>query len=98
MNKSHLRIREISDGIEVRLHVVPRARRDEIAGTHDDALKIKITAPPVDDAANRAIVRFLAELLRISCSRIQIAAGERSKDKLVRIQGISPAEFLARIP
>ncbi len=98
MNKSHLRIREISDGIEVRLHVVPRARRDEIAGTHDDALKIKITAPPVDDAANRAIVRFLAELLQISRSRILIASGKHSKDKLIRVNGISPAEFLGRLP
>jgi uncharacterized protein (TIGR00251 family) len=82
-------IRETSAGIEIPLHVQPRARRSQIVGIHNRALKIKIAAPPVDDAANRAIVEFFSRLLGVSKSRVCIIAGEKSRDKVLRIDGLS---------
>jgi len=78
--------------------VLPRAKRAEIVGLHNGALKIKIAAPPVDDAANRAIVEFFAVLLGISRSKIAIISGNRSREKTLLIQGISPAAITSRIP
>ncbi|MDI9611623.1 MAG: DUF167 domain-containing protein [Acidobacteriota bacterium] len=92
-----LDLRETAQGIEVRVHVQPRARRMEIAGTHDRALKLKVAAPPVDDAANRAVVEFLASVLGIAKSSITIAAGAKSRNKTLAIRGLSPAQFLARL-
>jgi uncharacterized protein (TIGR00251 family) len=86
-------IREIESGIEVPLHVQPRARRTEIAGIHNRALKIKVSAPPVDDAANRAIVDFFSKLLDLPKSRLQIIAGGKSRNKILRINGIHLERF-----
>jgi len=90
-------IREIPSGLDVSLHVQPRARRNELAGWHNGALKLKVEAPPVDDAANQAIVRFFSQLLDIPKSRLTIASGARSRDKILRIEGISRAQFLSKI-
>jgi uncharacterized protein (TIGR00251 family) len=57
--------------------------------TEDGALKIRLTAPPVDGAANEALIKFLAEALSISRSRVEIVAGQTSRQKVVRIAGIS---------
>jgi uncharacterized protein (TIGR00251 family) len=92
-----LQIRETGRGLEIRLHVQPRARRCEIAGVFNGALKVKITAPPVDDAANRAIIGFLSGLLSLPKSGLRILAGSRSRDKVLEIRGISPDEFRLRI-
>ncbi|NLV30661.1 MAG: YggU family protein [Acidobacteria bacterium] len=92
-----LDIRETAEGVEVRLHVQPRAKRTEIAGTHNRALKLKVAAPPVDDAANHAVIRFLASVLGVARSSIAIAAGTKSRDKTVRVRGLSPAQVLARL-
>jgi uncharacterized protein (TIGR00251 family) len=91
-----IQIREREGGVEVSLHVQPRARREEIVGIHGGALKLKIAAPPVADAANRAILDFFAELLSLPKSRLRILAGEKSRRKTLRIEGISRSEFLDR--
>ena len=88
-------IREVADGVQVRVHAQPRARRNEITGTHNGALKIKIAAPPVDDAANRAIVDFFADLLNVSKSRVRIAAGLKSRDKTLFIESVSAEKFIS---
>ena len=88
-------IRETADGVQVRVHAQPRARRNEIVGTHDGALKIKIAAPPVDDAANRAVVNFFADLLGVPKSRVRIVAGLKSRDKTLFIEGVSPDLFIS---
>ena len=90
-------ILETADGLHVRVHAQPRARRSELAGTHDGALKIKVAAPPVDDAANRAIVDFFAALLDIPKSRVRIAAGLKSRNKTLVIEGVSPDRFIQSI-
>ena len=71
------------------VHVVPRARKTEIAGRHGDAIKIKLAAPPVDGAANDALVEFLADRLAVSRRGVRIAAGTSSRLKTIEIEGIS---------
>ncbi len=97
MTNAELQINETATGLVIRLHVLPRAKRCEIAGIHNGALKIKVTAPPVDDAANRAIIEFLSEELGLSKSSLQILAGLKSRDKTVQIKGLRLSDFLARI-
>lgn len=97
MDSEALMIRETGAGIDLLVRVQPRARTCALAGIHDGALKVKVTAPPVDQAANRALVEFFAAVLEISKSRIDIASGERSKIKTLRIAGIGKQEFLRRI-
>ena len=94
MTYEGLQVRETADGLHVRLHVQPRAKRCEIAGLHSGALKVKVTAPPVDDAANRAIIDFFSELLHISKSSLCILAGLKSREKILQIKGLSPQRFL----
>ena len=67
----------------------PRASRDEIAGEWQEGLKIRLTAPPVDDRANEALRRFLAASLKVPLSAVRIAAGERSRTKRVEIRGVA---------
>lgn len=95
---NELRLRLRADGLEVALHIQPRARRSEVAGLFNGALKLKITAPPADGAANRAIVEFVAARLHIPRSRIRIVSGAKSREKVVRIEGITAEEFLASLP
>jgi uncharacterized protein (TIGR00251 family) len=92
-----LDIRETAAGLRVRLHVLPRAKRCEISGSHNGALKVKVTAPPVDDAANRAIIDLFSKLLHIPRSRFTIPAGLKSRDKILQIKGLSLRDFGARI-
>jgi hypothetical protein len=79
----------------VRLH--PRAKKNAITGTLGDALKISLTAPPVEGKANDACIEFLAGLLKLPRSSITIAAGQTSRNKLIRISGVSAAEVEARL-
>ncbi len=97
MIEGELQVRQTVSGVEVRLHVLPRARRCEISGIHDGALKVRVTAPPVDDAANRAIIQFLSNLLGISKSSISIQAGSKSRNKVLQISGLTPERFLELI-
>jgi uncharacterized protein len=98
MNTAELQVRETAAGLEVRLHVQPRSKRYEISGIHNGALKLKVTAPPVDDAANRAIIEFFSTQLGISKSSLQIVSGLKSRDKTLQIRGLSLATFLSHLP
>lgn len=75
--------------------VQPRASRNAVAGIHGGALKLLLTAPPVDGAANTACLRFLAELLGISRARLSILKGTKARHKLIRITEMS-ADTLRR--
>ncbi len=92
-----LDIRETAAGLRVRLHVVPRAKKCEISRVHNGALKVKVTAPPVDDAANRAIIDFFSSLLHIPKFRLTILAGHKSRDKVLYIKGLSLDDFRRHI-
>jgi uncharacterized protein (TIGR00251 family) len=97
MTYTGLQVRETAAGLQVPLHVLPRAKHCEISGIHNGALRVKVTAPPVDDAANRAIIRFFSSLLDISKSSLTILAGSKSRNKVLQIEGISAGRFLERI-
>ncbi len=71
------------------VRIQPRASKDEIVVQSDGSLKIRLTAPPVDGAANEALIAFLAKVLRVSRSQIEILSGHTSREKRVRIAGIS---------
>jgi uncharacterized protein (TIGR00251 family) len=77
------------------VRVQPRASRDEIAGEWQGGLKIRLTAPPVDDRANEALRRFLAASLKVPLSAVRIAAGARSRTKRVEIRGVTPGAVRA---
>lgn len=73
------------------VRVQPRASRDEIVGEHQDGLKIRLTAPPVDDRANEALRKLLASRLNVPLAAVRIAAGEHSRTKRVEILGVTAA-------
>ncbi|HXF94789.1 MAG TPA: DUF167 domain-containing protein [Gemmatimonadales bacterium] len=75
------------------VHVVPRARRTEIAGTYGDAIKIRVAAPPVAGRANAELVRFLAGRLGVPRNAVRITGGERGRRKVVRVEGVSDDEL-----
>jgi uncharacterized protein (TIGR00251 family) len=78
------------------LHVVPRARSTGVAGRHGDAIKVRVAAPPVGGAANRELVRFLAQRLGVPRDAVTIAAGAGARRKTVEIAGLA-ADAAARI-
>lgn len=73
------------DTLSLQLHVQPRARRDEIAGLHDQRLKIRITAPPADDRANRHLLEFLAREFDVPRTQVELLSGQRGRDKRVAV-------------
>lgn len=81
--------------IPVRLH--PGARRNAITGEHDGALKIALTAPPVDGKANEALLRYLAEVFGVSQSRVELKNGLTSRSKVVMIRGMAADEVAAKL-
>ena len=87
-------IERTATGIRLRLHVQPRASRSELGGRHGNAIKVRLTAPPVDGAANEELVRFLAERLGVLRSAISIAAGDTSRRKRVIIEGVDTAHAM----
>ena len=95
--EADLRVRETDQGLEVAVHVMPRAKSCRISGVHNGALKVRVQSPPVDGAANRALVGFFSGLLGISKSRFQILSGPRSRNKVLQIKNLSLREFLDRI-
>ncbi len=70
------------------IRIQPRASKNEVALMENGKLKIRLTAPPVDGAANEALVRFLAERLSIAKSRVEIISGHTGREKIIRISGM----------
>lgn len=85
-------LEERSGYLYLHLHIQPRASRNEVVGIHGDSLKIRLTSPPVEGAANSLLVEFMAKKLGMPKSRIEIAAGERSRHKTLKIEGLTRAE------
>jgi uncharacterized protein (TIGR00251 family) len=94
---SQLKITEVEGGVCFAVRVVPRASRDEMAGIHGDALKIRLTAPPVEGRANEALVAFLARRLGVRRSHVEIVAGATSRRKTIRVIGLWPQEVEERL-
>ncbi|MDR3589364.1 MAG: DUF167 domain-containing protein [Negativicutes bacterium] len=87
--------RETAGGITVKVKVQPRASRSTISGISGDSLKLALTSPPVEGAANTACIKFFAELCGVAKSRVAIASGQKSRDKVIAVTGIDKAGFLA---
>lgn len=97
MNKSDcstLLIREDGDSITFLVHVQPRASKNELCGVVNDAVRLRLTSPPVEDAANKLCVTFLAGLLGVAKSNVSIVAGAHSRHKTVRARGVTARELL----
>jgi uncharacterized protein (TIGR00251 family) len=84
-------------GIVLNLHIQPRASKNQVCGLQDNALKIRLTSPPVDGAANKLCREFLAELLGLPRSALEIISGETSRHKRIRITSSDPDYTLAII-
>ena len=84
-----MRVTDRDGAVSFTVRVQPRASRDEIVGEYQEGLKVRLTAPPVDDRANEALRRFLASKLKVTLAAVRIASGEHSRTKRVEIRGVS---------
>ena len=82
--------------LTVQVKVTPRASRDEIVGMRDGVLAVRVTAPPVDDAANRAVVKLIAKRAGVPRSRVRIARGARGRNKRIEVRDGGP-DLLSRL-
>jgi uncharacterized protein len=85
-------IKPTPDGVSIAVKVHPRAKKNAITGSVGDALKLALTAPPIDGRANEACIEFFAKLFRVPRSSVTIAAGETSRNKVVRVVGVIQEE------
>ncbi len=90
-------IRESSGYVSFSIKVQPRARKNAITGTVGDALKISLTAPPVDGKANQAVIEFFSDILKVPRASVAIASGETSRIKVIRIIGATKAAIEQRL-
>ncbi len=90
-------VTESAKGVTFSVKVHPRARKNAITGAVGDSLKLALTAPPVEGRANQAVIEFFAELFAIPRSSVTIASGETSRNKLVRIAGLTKVAVEARL-
>ena len=86
-----------ADGCRLPVQVAPRAAANRLLGPYRGALKVALTAPPVEGAANAALVAFLAEVLGIPRGRITLITGSTRRGKLLHIAGLTPDAVLARL-
>ena len=92
-----LHIKETKEGVQFAVRVVPGASKNEAAGIQDGALKVRLTAPPVEGKANRACVAFLADLLGLRRPALSITSGEKSRKKTITVGGLTAAELQSRL-
>ena len=77
------------------MHVQPRASKNELVGMHDGCLKVRLTAPPVEGAANDALVRLIAETLGLPRRNVSVVAGSTGRRKILEIDGATDVQFAA---
>jgi len=92
-----LQVKSVPGGVTLAVRVTPRARKNEIVGVAGSALKLKLAAPPVEGAANASLCAFLAEKLGVRKSAVSLIAGQTSRQKVVRVEGVTTDEVLARL-
>jgi uncharacterized protein len=85
-------IRQYGTGVRITVRAQPRAARTEIAGDYGDALRVRIAAPPVDDAANRELLHFIARRVGVARSAVRLAGGGSGRDKIVEIDDVDAAD------
>lgn len=92
-----MNIQEYPDGVIINVRVQPRASRNELGGLYGEAVRLRLTAPPVDGAANAACVEFLAGLFKIPRHQIEIISGLTGRNKIIKLYGIKRDEVLAKL-
>ena len=90
-------VHDTPSGATFAVKVHPRAKKNAITGQVGDALKLALTAPPVDGKANQACIDFFAKLLNVPRSSVTIAAGQTSRNKVIRVAGLSAEEVRRRL-
>jgi uncharacterized protein (TIGR00251 family) len=78
--------------VTLKVHLKPRSAREEVDGMHGDRVKVRVTAHAVEEKANAALIKFVAKKLKIALSRVEIIAGHHSREKVLRISGVTKAE------
>jgi uncharacterized protein len=81
----------------INIYVQPRASKTMVAGMHDGCVKVRLAAPPVDGAANAALIEFVAERLGLAKSRVRIVSGQTSRRKVVEVDGASAEQLAAAL-
>ena len=87
-----------TDGVRFEVQLAPRASRDAVLGEHDGALKIALTAPPVEGAANAALIAFLADHLGCAKRDVRITRGQSSRRKTIEVHGVTLEAVAALVP
>ena len=90
-------VRETSEGVSFAVKVHPRAKKNAITGQVGDALKVSLTTPPVEGRANEACVEFFAKLLKVPRSFVTIASGLSSRNKVIRVVGVTAQQVRERL-
>ena len=90
-------VRDTPSGAMFQVKVHPRAKKNAITGEVGDALKLALTAPPLEGRANQACIEILADVLNVPRSSVTIAAGESSRNKVIRVRGLSAAQVEAKL-
>lgn len=97
MAEKALFLKETSQGLEIRVHAAPGAKRSGIRGLHGRSLKISIAAPPEDGRANKKLINFLAELLGVAKRDLSLIRGDTSREKVILAKGISASDAQAKL-
>jgi uncharacterized protein (TIGR00251 family) len=92
-----LDVRDTPDGLTLRVRVQPRASREGLGGEREGALVVRLTAPPVEGAANEALARLLGKTLGVPPSAVRVVSGASGRNKVVGIAGLSAADALTRL-
>jgi uncharacterized protein (TIGR00251 family) len=90
-------ITEANGSVTFAVRVVPRSSRNHIVGVEGGALKIKLTAPPVEGAANAALIAFIAEWLGVRRNAVSIVSGDKARNKVVRVNGVTREQVLQKL-
>lgn len=88
---------EEREDVRISVRLIPRAARDEVAGERRGSLLVRVSAPPVDDRANEALVHLLAKRLRVGRGKVGLVSGRRARQKVVAVAGLSAEEVARRL-
>lgn len=92
---SALRVTELSGGVRFSVHVQPKSKKPGVGGVHGDALKVRVSAAPVDGAANDAVIEMLARTFGVPGASVLIVGGFASRTKLVEVRGVTKEAILS---
>lgn len=90
-------LKEVDGNVHLEIKVQPRSSRNQILGEQEGALRVKLTAPPVDGEANQALLEFLARQLKLPRKNLRIVKGESSRLKLLEVTGLSGSDVMKRL-